>query len=1327
MNRVIFFSLSVFLIMLSRELFSQNSSQPFSSTYEVQKIPSNPDIAQLGKFGDMPVNKYNGTANISIPIYEIDHDGLKIPIALKYNTSGIKVEQEASWVGLGWSLSDGMTITREVNGYEDIYNSNDANARSVGWIYSRDFLFPNPEDNYVSPGQLSEKDLVELQQKKTTDYKVDLEPDFFTVNLPSGACKFTLPKIVGTDTVLTAVTSDSKNFKILYNVVSRVFKVTDPNGFIFDFTVKEMSTGYGSYESNDKYTKKGVVAGIRFPIFQGKQMISSWRVSSIKSPYGRQLNFTYQNGFYFSFPHFEESQEILAGNYPSFLTAWDNVPVYLSQTAEPSPSMSANLSAFNVKNLTLISGDFGSVEFLLSDRSDLVSKADKLALSGFNPLTEPWNTYLDFGDTLIAKKVDKVIVKNKQAEVIKTASLSYSYFNSQWVGIESASMWNSVDPFQCDVSYVRLKLDGIDIDGQKYLFEYIQPNSLPIKCSRSVDFWGFYNGVNNSTKIPSFNRFYVNHPGLSLADEYHEFFIRVNGGNRGADGNYGKIGALQKVIYPTRGYTIFDYEGNKVSMSNITYSPTQFRANGSGQFRFTNLTSSTNYKYSYQYLKLAKTPTYSLYEYNTCKVISASYSVNSSFQVNETTFCNQQNFNTRINATITWTVGAGQGSPVGRAVWIRNVNTGQEYNVFDHNNVQNRTLETTMNLPIGNYQLMSANWTQNSPLSVVTTSASVAVFSTQVPPQILSEEFEVGGLRIKSLTNYGNDGYFISKSNYLYDQYVTENSQQVSNGKLMDELVYHSKAQNLFDYTVVDFSQNANGAGAVLSSDSKIRNSPSASGSHIGYSLVREEKVDSQGNKLGQTVSEFTNKPNEYIMKPTEFLPKIVSGVLSSEDFHTTIDDLRYIPGFDFYPVTYGSVYVLGARPITYDHMNGSLQKERIYDQSGNLLLKETVNMYNSTQVLIYSSSFAGVYFFGNLIVHFQPYQTIARANYLLNMTQQLVSTTTIDYANGIQLINSTNNYYENTAHHLLTRSSTSTSNGNVNTIKYYYPQDVSSVPYMSNLVSANRLVSPIITERYKGTSSNLYLTLLEKVHTIYSNTNSTSGDILPKEVLTYALGDAVGQQRVLYEKYSNYGTLIQYRKSNEDMPVSLIWSYNKLLPIAQIVNAQSDQVAFSSFDEPTISDGGWVLASGNITSLTSKTGTKCLDTGGTIAKNGLPNSNYVVGFWAKTNSGSSGSVTVNGTPISITDSNWKYYEITKAGTSVTLSNSNVYVDELRLYPVGAQMTSYTYKPLVGMTSQNDAKGRVQNFEYDVAGRLIRIKDGEGNIVKQYDYRYKNQ
>jgi YD repeat-containing protein len=72
----------------------------------------------------------------------------------------------------------------------------------------------------------------------------------------------------------------------------------------------------------------------------------------------------------------------------------------------------------------------------------------------------------------------------------------------------------------------------------------------------------------------------------------------------------------------------------------------------------------------------------------------------------------------------------------------------------------------------------------------------------------------------------------------------------------------------------------------------------------------------------------------------------------------------------------------------------------------------------------------------------------------------------------------------------------------------------------------------------------------------------------------------------------------------------------------------------------------------------------------------------------------------------------------------VSITGSGIILDELRLYPIDAQMTTYTYSPLVGMTSSCSVNSLTTYYEYDGLNRLLRIRDVDGNIIKQYDYQY---
>ena len=55
-----------------------------------------------------------------------------------------------------------------------------------------------------------------------------------------------------------------------------------------------------------------------------------------------------------------------------------------------------------------------------------------------------------------------------------------------------------------------------------------------------------------------------------------------------------------------------------------------------------------------------------------------------------------------------------------------------------------------------------------------------------------------------------------------------------------------------------------------------------------------------------------------------------------------------------------------------------------------------------------------------------------------------------------------------------------------------------------------------------------------------------------------------------------------------------------------------------------------------------------------------------------------------------------------------------------------ALVTTYTYDPLVGVTSVTDPRGETLFYEYDDLSRLKLVKNADGHILKEHKYNYKN-
>lgn len=113
------YKLIIFIISLTFYQLNAQKPTPEEILRSYTLHPVEPTTSSLGRYGEYQMDYSNGLPDISIPLYEIKSGDLTVPITLRYQGGGIKVQQEATWVGLGWDLFYGGQVTRVVHGFPD--------------------------------------------------------------------------------------------------------------------------------------------------------------------------------------------------------------------------------------------------------------------------------------------------------------------------------------------------------------------------------------------------------------------------------------------------------------------------------------------------------------------------------------------------------------------------------------------------------------------------------------------------------------------------------------------------------------------------------------------------------------------------------------------------------------------------------------------------------------------------------------------------------------------------------------------------------------------------------------------------------------------------------------------------------------------------------------------------------------------------------------------------------------------------------------------------------------------------------------------------------
>lgn len=236
-----------------------------------------------------------------------------------------------------------------------------------------------------------------------------------------------------------------------------------------------------------------------------------------------------------------------------------------------------------------------------------------------------------------------------------------------------------------------------------------------------------------------------------------------------------------------------------------------------------------------------------------------------------------------------------------------------------------------------------------------------------------------------------------------------------------------------------------------------------------------------------------------------------------------------------------------------------------------------------------------------------------------------------------------------------------------------------------------------------------------------------------------------------IYNDYTAYPPGIGYKPLgaiNNTILEAYTWDYKGQIMSSRCRNAAAGETAFSSFEGSYAPEGSADDCKGNWDINPDKivtegfTGKKSyiLSSPDFIGNNFslAAGKRYCVSFWLKSANPriKLGSIIL---PQSYTpkkqSGDWKYYEI-----SVTGNGAPVYVgiegsglgdkrlDELRLYPEGARMDSYTYDPArKTVTSIADENGRVSFYLYDNSGNLVVIKDEQGYILQKFTYTIQGQ
>lgn len=239
-------------------------------------LPPTPEAQSLLKTVNMQVNKSTGIAGFSIPLYEAQVGGIRVPIVLSYSCAALKVRDIASWVGTGWNLSAGGKITRVVVDRDDLEG---------GYAQGQGRTAQNLAGWWDGASVKEERKERHAGDPCTGCLGFDGEPDLFYYEIPGRSGMFVI------DYTGKVWTIPYSNLKIELRS-DQSFVITDEAANQYFFTQKERT--YETSHSDWAHTgNSGSPYGEESEV---RSYISTWHLTRIENLAGEQITFSYQLG-----------------------------------------------------------------------------------------------------------------------------------------------------------------------------------------------------------------------------------------------------------------------------------------------------------------------------------------------------------------------------------------------------------------------------------------------------------------------------------------------------------------------------------------------------------------------------------------------------------------------------------------------------------------------------------------------------------------------------------------------------------------------------------------------------------------------------------------------------------------------------------------------------------------------------------------------------------------------------------------------------------------------------------------------------------------------